>query len=168
MTPTNIFLCFNHLPAHSHLARPPQHVSSSVEDLQIDHAAKTAGLSWIRTIKLHQAALQGLDQPCFDIHMAQDVVRSHHTLSSIVEARPGDSLCRGSDVTLLVHIARVFAAQNQGDRCERASCCLSHSASLFPVSWEHTVTFNTSRMIQPNKKTKSAFHLYLQRRHDQT
>lgn len=30
---TDIFLCFYHLPTHSHLARSPQHVSRAVEKL---------------------------------------------------------------------------------------------------------------------------------------
>lgn len=133
-TLTNIFLCFYHLPAHGHLARSPQHVSRAVEDLYIDHAAIAAGLSGIGAVELHQAALQGLYQPCFDIRVAQDVVRSHQALSSIVKTCPGDALCRSGNLTVLVHITRVLASQNQGDRCERASCGLSNSASLLPGS----------------------------------
>ncbi len=133
-TLTDILLCFYHLPAHSHLARSPQHVSRTVEDLWIDHAAVTAGLSGIRAVELHQAALQGLHQPCFDIRVAQDVVGSHQALSSIVKTCPGDALCGGGNLTVLVHITRVLASQNQGDRCESASCGLSNSASLLPGS----------------------------------
>lgn len=131
---TNIFLSFYHLSTHGHLARSPQYVSRAVKDLQINHAAKAAGLSGIRTIELHQTALQGLDQPSFDIRVAQDVVWSHHVLSSIVETCPGNALRGGGNVTVLVHITWVLATQNQGDRCESASCSLSNSASLLLVS----------------------------------
>lgn len=145
---TNIFLRFYHLPAHGHLARSPQRVPRTVEDLWIDHAAVTAGLSGIRTVELHQAALQGLHQPCFDIHVAQDVVRSHQALSSIVETCPGDALCGGGDLAVLVHITRVLATQNQGDRCECASCSLSNSAALLPAPLGWTDILNNLRIIR--------------------
>lgn len=131
---TNIFLCFYHLPTHSHLARSPQHVSGTVKYLQIDHAAKAAGLSGIGTVELHQTALQGLHQPCFDIRVAQDVVRSHQALSGIVETSPGKALRGGGNVTLTVHVTWILAPQNQGDRCESASCSLSNPVSLLSVS----------------------------------
>lgn len=145
---TDIFLRFYYLPAHGHLARSPQHVSRTVEDLWIDHAAETSGLSGIRTVELHQAALQGLHQPFFDIHVAQDVVRSHQALSSVMKTCPGDALCGGGNLTVLVHIARVLATQNQGDRCECASCSLSKPAALLPAPLGLTDILNNFRLIQ--------------------
>ena len=142
---TNIFLCFYHLSTHSHLARSPQYVFRAVKDLQINHAAVAARLLGISTVELHQTALEGLDQSSFDIRMAQDVIWSHQALSSIVEACPGNALCGGGNVTVFVHITWVLATQNQGDRCESASCRLSNSDSLLPVSWGFTNIFNTFR-----------------------
>lgn len=139
---TDVLLCFYHLSAHSHLSRSPQHVSRAVEELWIDHAAIAAGLSGIRTVELRQAALEGLHQPCLDIRVAQDVARSRQALSSIVKTCPGDALCGGGNVALLVHITRVLATQNQGDGCECASRSLSNSAALLSVPYGMTDVFN--------------------------
>lgn len=107
-TLTDVFLCFYHLSTHSHLARPPQQVFSTVEELQIDQASVAAGLCGIRTVELPQAALQGLHQTSLDVSVAQDVVGGHQALSGVVETGPSNALRRGRDFAVLVHITRVF------------------------------------------------------------
>lgn len=132
---TNVFLCLYHLPAHSHFARPPQYVPGTIEELEVGYAAVTAGLSGIRTVELHQAALQGLHQPCFHIWVAQDVVRGHQALSGIVKTGPSNALCSGGNLTVLVHVTWVLASQYESDRCESSSCNHSDPASLFFTPW---------------------------------
>lgn len=107
-TLTNIFLCFYRLSTHSHLARPPQQVFNTVEELQIDQASVAAGLCGIRTVELHHAALQGLHQSSFYIGVTQDVVGGHQALSGVVETGPSDALRRGGDLAVLVHITWVL------------------------------------------------------------
>lgn len=67
---TYVLFCLCHLPTNNHLARSPQYVSRTVEKLQVDHTSEAAGLSRIRTIELHETALEGLHKPCFDIRVA--------------------------------------------------------------------------------------------------
>lgn len=105
---TDVFLCFYHLSTHSHLARPPQQVFSTVKELQIDHAAVAAGLCWIGTVELHHAALQSLHEACFDLGVAQDVVGSHQTLSGVVETGPSDALSRSGDFAVFINITGVL------------------------------------------------------------
>lgn len=50
---TDVFLRFYHLAAHSHFARPPQYVPGTIEELEVDHAAVTAGLSGVGAVELH-------------------------------------------------------------------------------------------------------------------
>lgn len=105
---TDVFLCFYHLSTHSHLARPPQQVFSTVKELQIDHAAVAAGLCWIGTVELHHAALQSLHEACFDVGVAQDIVGSHQTLSGVVETGPSDALSRSADFAVFINITGVL------------------------------------------------------------
>lgn len=107
-TLTDVFLCFYRLPAHGHLARPPQQVLSTVEELQIDQASVAAGLCGIRTVELHHAALQGLHQTSLHVGVAQDVVGGHQALSGVMETGPSDALCCGGDFAVLVHVTRVL------------------------------------------------------------
>lgn len=105
---TDVFLCFYHLPTHSHLARPPQQIFSTVEELLIDHAAVAAGLCGIRTVELHHAALQSLHEASFDVSVAQDIVGSHQTLSGVVETGPSDALSGSGDFAVFVNITGVL------------------------------------------------------------
>lgn len=110
---TNVPLHLIHLTPYKHLSRSAQLVFGLVEDLLIHYSAKAPGLTWIGPIELLECTAEGLQEVFFGIYMAQDVVRCHSTLASIMKSCPGNATSRGVDVTLTINITRVFTTQHQ-------------------------------------------------------